>query len=223
MTLRSHDIFFRCPQSYAGFRRLSLSFTRTGVALRRPKSSGGRPRCTRTGSYSEAAREIDAGLERGRRALDGIVREVRQRTRTPEQRSTLTIDELLAAAKTASYGVSRLVDLAELELTRRKRRAVAKAIEKGAMPTIDQMLAILAGLAKTEQRAVVGRLLDVELTRRCCAPPRPHGPRRESASRRCPVAAHRRAGLRRRVYGAVIQRLSSIRRWASSTCACASS
>ncbi len=177
----------------------------------------------RTGSYSEAAREIDAGLERGRRALDGIVREVRQRTRTPEQRSTLTIDELLAAAKTASYGVSRLADLAELELKRRKLRAEAKAIEKGAMPTIDQMLAILAGLAKTEQRAVVARLLDVELTRRCRAPPRPRGPRGESASRRCAVAAHRRAGLRRRVYGAVIQRLSSIRRWASSTCACASS
>ncbi len=113
------------------------------------------------------AREIDAGLERGRRALDGIVREVRQRTRTAEMRSTLTLDELLAAAKTASYGVSRLVDLAELELkrrtaslTRRKLRAEAKALEKGAMPTIDQVLAILAALPEAELRAAVAQLRD---------------------------------------------------------------
>ena len=146
------------------------SYSEAARAIGAPDPSTVRKAFLRAGNPNRSqlhAREIDAGLERGRRALDGIVREVRQRTRTSEQRSTLTLDELLAAAKTASYGVSRLVDLAELELkrrtaslTRRKLRAEAKAMEKGAMPTIDQVLAILAALPEAELRAAVAQLRD---------------------------------------------------------------
>lgn len=147
----------------------------------------------RTGSYSDAARAVGApdpstvrkallrvgdpnrsqlharaiarGLARGRRVLDDVVREVRERTRTVDLRAALTLEDLLAAAKTTSYGVSRLVDLAELELkrraatlTRRKLRAEARALERDTTPTIDQVLATLASMPEPELRAAVARL-----------------------------------------------------------------
>ncbi len=85
------------------------SYSEAARAIGAPDPSTVRKAFLRAGNPNRSqlhAREIDAGLERGRRALDGIVREVRERTRTSEQRSTLTLDELLAAAKSFSTQTS---------------------------------------------------------------------------------------------------------------------
>lgn len=145
------------------------SFAAAGAALGLDKSVARRAllRVGWSPMVTEHARAIDEGLARGRRTLDGLVREVRTRTATAELRAELTLDELLAAAKTASYGVARMVDLAELELkrrtarlTRRKLRAEALALEARSAPGVDQVLALLAALPETELRAALMQLRD---------------------------------------------------------------
>ena len=146
------------------------SYSEAARAIGAPDPSTVRKALLRIGDPNRSqlhARAIDEGLARGRRTLDGLVREVRTRTATAELRAELTLDELLAAAKTASYGVARMVDLAELELkrrtarlTRRKLRAEALALEARSAPGVDQVLALLAALPETELRAALMQLRD---------------------------------------------------------------
>ena len=103
----------------------------------------------RTGSYTEAAREIGApdpstvrkalvrlgnpnrsqlnaratlaGILRGRNALASITAEVRVRTRKGK-RETPTAEELLVYARTLHFTVGRLVSLVELALHERREK-----------------------------------------------------------------------------------------------------